>query len=177
MGIYLNSSNAYGQFCEDVSAAYYVDKTDILNELAPVVFSKSEKMKMKAEGQFVPSLRYIAITRPRRFGKTVMANMIASYFGKGIDSHDEFDRLKVSQYPWYREHLNKHNVIHITFNKVLDHPTSYGQYIERIRKNLLTDLRHAYPDAEIESDDSALDAFRKVYEYCGQERFIFVLDE
>ena len=42
-------------------------------------------------------LKYVAITRPRRFGKTVMANMIAAYFGKGVDSHAEFDTLKVSK--------------------------------------------------------------------------------
>ncbi len=73
---------------------YYVDKTDILADLVPLVEGKGQ--------------RYVAITtRPRRFGKTVMANMIVSYFGRGIDSQREFDALRVSRYPWYKKHLNQ----------------------------------------------------------------------
>lgn len=106
-----------------------------------------------------------------------MANMIASYFGKGVDSHEEFDTLKVSQYPWYRKHLNQHNVIHITFNKMPDEVNTYTQYISRIKNLLLDDLTMTYPNVKIRETDAAWDALTKVYEYCGGERFIFVLDE
>lgn len=160
MGVYLNGTSAYGLFQEDYSMTYYIDKTKILSELIPM-----------------KGLKYVAITRPRRFGKTVMANMIASYFGKGVDSHKEFDSLAVSKYPWYTEHLNQHNVIHITFNKVPANCHSYDQYIGRFEKGLLTDLQKTYPEAEIEKDDALWDALTKVYEYCGGEKFIFVLDE
>ena len=85
MGVYLNGTSAYGLFQEDYSMTYYIDKTKILSELIPM-----------------KGLKYVAITRPRRFGKTVMANMIASYFGKGVDSNKEFDSLAVSKYPWYK---------------------------------------------------------------------------
>ena len=160
MGVYLNGTSAYGLFQEDYSMTYYIDKTKILSELIPM-----------------KGLKYVAITRPRRFGKTVMANMIASYFGKGVDSHKEFDSLAVSKYPWYTEHLNQHNVIHITFNKAPANCHSYDQYISRFEKGLLTDLQKTYPEAEIEKDDALWDALTKVYEYCGGEKFIFVLDE
>lgn len=69
--------------------------------------------------------KYVAVTRPRRFGKTVMANMIASYFGKGVNSSGVFRRLKVSEYDWFEKHLNKHNVIHIMFNEIPDEITGY----------------------------------------------------
>lgn len=175
MGIYLNSRSAYGLFQEDFSLTYYIDKSDIFKELVPLVASTRNKNNTTSiKGK---SPKYVAITRPRRFGKTVMANMIASYFNKGIDSHEEFDTLNVSQYPWYKEHLNQHNVIHIMFNEVPKECKTYEQYISRIEKNLLLDLRKAYPDAEIEKDDAVWDAMTKVYEYCNQEQFIFVLDE
>lgn len=169
MGIYLNSSSAYGSFCRDCESAYYVDKTDILREIVPMV--------APIDGGRMSNMRYVAITRPRRFGKTVMANMIASYFNKGVDSHVQFDRLMVAQRPWYREHLNRHNVIHISLNESLDEITSYGEYIGRIKSKLLLDLRMAYPDAHIAEDDTVWYALTKVYEYCGHEQFIFVLDE
>ena len=163
MGVYLNSHSAYGLFQADFSLTYYIDKSDILKELIPLVEGKSPK--------------YVAITRPRRFGKTVMANMITSYFNKGIDSHKVFDNLKVSQYPWYKEHLNHHNVIHIMFNEIPDEVTSYEQYSRMIKDTLLDDLSYSYPDAKIRNTDSVWQALTKIYEYCNQERFIFVLDE
>ena len=176
MGLYLNSSSGYNLFQEDFSLTYYVDKTEILSELVPLIeLKKNGKDKYgKNPGK---SPKYVAITRPRRFGKTVMANMIAAYFGKGIDSHEEFDTLKVSGYEWYRKHLNQHNVIRIVFNEVPDEASGYAGYIRRIKKGLLTDLIKAYPDGEIQEDDAVWDALTKVHEYCGGEKFIFVLDE
>ena len=175
MGIYLNSRSAFGMFRRDCCSVYFVDKTDILKELVPLVTLNNEweeNALHPRKGQ-----QYIAITRPRRFGKTVMANMIASYFGKGIDSSNIFNNLKASNYPWYKKHLNQHNVIHIMFNEVPKECSTYEQYITRIEKGLLMDLRKAYPDAEIEKEDAVWDALTKVYEYCDQEQFIFVLDE
>ena len=172
MGIYLNNTSAYSLYREDYLLTYFVDKTEILNELVPLLESKSKSSD--ASGK-IP--KYICITRPRRFGKSVMANMIAAYFGKGTDSSDVFDQLNVSKYPWYREHLNKHNVIHIYFNEVPALCNSYEEYITRISKILIKDLRNAYPQAEIEKGDTVWDALSGVYDYCGGEKFIFVLDE
>ncbi len=119
----------------------------------------------------------MAITRPRRFGKTMMANMIAAHFGKGVDSHEEFDTLKVSCFPWYKKHLNQHNVIHIAFNELPRDGKSYEQYMNRIQNLLLDDLMMAYPTVRIRETDAVWDALKKVYTYCGGEKFIFILDE
>ena len=176
MGICLNSTSAYGLFQEDFSLTYYVDKTEIINELVPLLELK-RNMSEKTGVNKGKGLKYVAITRPRRFGKTVMANMIASFFGKGVDSHEEFDTLKVSEYPWYRKHLNQHNVIHIVFNKMPKGCRSYDQYIDRVQTLLLDDLTIAYPSVKIRETDAVWDAMTKVYEYCNGEKFIFVLDE
>ena len=176
MGIYLNSTSAYNLFREDFSLTYYVDKTDILGELVPLI-----QLKLSADEESGAAAgkgpKYVAITRPRRFGKTVMANMIAAYFGKGADSHKEFDTLKVSRYPWYKEHLNQHNVIRIVFNEMPRDCASYEPYIDRIQDLLIDDLTIAYPNARIRESDAVWDALTKVHEYCGGEKFIFILDE
>ena len=175
MGIYLNGKSAYNLFQEDFSLTYYVDKTKILSDLVPLIELKRNAREKAGENRG-KGPKYVAITRPRRFGKTVMANMIAAYFGKGVDSHEEFDALAVAEYPWYKEHLNQHNVIRIVFNETPWNCTSYDSYIERIQSLLAHDLSMAYPDAQIREMDAPWDALTKVHEYCG-EKFIFVLDE
>lgn len=103
-GTYLNSPVAYDLHENESKKTYFADKISILEELFPLV----------EEGN-----HYICITRPRRFGKTVTANLIASFFSKGCDASDVFDRLKVSGNQEYRRKMNQYNVIHISLNEVL----------------------------------------------------------
>lgn len=69
MGMYLNSRAPYTLYQNETRKPYFVDKTRMLEMLFPFV---------EAGGDC------ICITRPRRFGKTVMANMIASFFQKRV---------------------------------------------------------------------------------------------
>ena len=121
-------------FAEIVYQPISIDKSSILKELVPLVESDDYDPE-KTVFEFSKQSKICGdLPDPRRFGKTVMANMIASYFGRGIDSSKIFDRLAVSQYPWYQKHLNQHNVIHIMFNEIPAEITDYNHYINRIKK-------------------------------------------
>ncbi|MCM1027825.1 MAG: ATP-binding protein [Roseburia sp.] len=176
MGLYLNSKKPYLLFQEEAASAYFVDKTDILKELAPIVSSGTdtvgESAVEKGRGH-----KYICVTRPRRFGKTVMANMISAYFGKGADSGRVFGELKAASFAWYREHLNRHNVIHIMFNELPNKCTSYDDYMDRIIRLLREDLSVAYPNIRVRDDEALWDVFHKIVEFGEADKFIFVLDE
>ena len=78
MGLYLNSRKPHNNYQEIVNSTYFVDKTGLLEELIPIVGpgSRGDGAAFRA-GQ---SSKYICITRPRRFGKTIAANMVAAYF-------------------------------------------------------------------------------------------------
>ena len=162
MGVYLNSRKSGSVFRRTAQSLYFVDKTAILDELIPTV----EQKKTAEDGQELGSgrdIRYICITRPRRFGKTVMASMIASYFGKGEPSREAFQGLEIGKSARFEEHLNRHNVIYISFKEVPDECRTYEQYISRIKKRLLGDLRTAYPDAGFTKDDAVWDALYETY--------------
>ena len=49
MGVYLNSRKPYLLFQEEASSAYFVDKTDILKELVPLVELKENKVDKSCE--------------------------------------------------------------------------------------------------------------------------------
>ena len=117
MGAYLNSQTPYTLYQSESRSPYFVDKTMLLQELFPYV----------AAGN-----RHLCVTRPRRFGKTIAANMISSFFQKGIDSGELFDRLKISEADDCQKYKNKYNVIRIDFSKMPRNCESYRQYIERV---------------------------------------------
>jgi len=119
---------------------------------------------------------YICITRPRRFGKTVMANMIAAYFGKGADGHAVFDHLDIAKSGKYKQHLNQYDVIHISFNQLDSEPSTYNEYISYIKNLLHEDLLEIYPELASLSPGELLADLRIIYARTGRQ-FLFVLDE
>lgn len=78
MGFYLNSAAPYFLYKSEVSSPYFVDKSQLLEELFPFV----------EQGN-----KHVCITRPRRFGKTVMANM--QHWGLTIENNRKDNNLHI----------------------------------------------------------------------------------
>ncbi|MCD8370451.1 MAG: AAA family ATPase [Clostridiales bacterium] len=161
MGYYLNSKMPITFFEKERNKRYFVDKSRLLADLIPVV----------KEG-----LSYICITRPRRFGKTMMANMVGAFFGKGYDSSDIFDSLEIADNPFYHEHLNRHDVIYIDFSKCNEGCQNYQDYITDIKEILREDLHEAFPDVKFRSKGTVNEDLARIFNDTGT-RFVFVFDE
>lgn len=161
MGMFLNSKSPFEMYRKITQCPYFVDKSLLLTELIP---------------SFGSINCYCCITRPRRFGKTVMANMVGAFLGKTGRTDKLFDHLAVSGQPEYEKHLNRHNVIYIDFSRAPKGCRNYAQYITRIENGILEDLFAVYTDCGINKDDAVWDALQKIYEQTD-EKFIFVLDE
>ena len=162
MGVYLNSSTAYTLYKNETLKPYFVDKTKLLEELFPLV----------REGN-----NHICITRPRRFGKTVMVNMIASFFSKGCNSSHIFECLNISNNLEYKEYNNAYPVIQIMFNELPRRCVSYEQYITRIENILIEDLKCEYPEISFFEGEAIWDMLQRVWLANPEIQFIFVLDE
>ena len=80
MGIYLNPDSS--RFEEAVNSDIYIDKTGLLNYTNSVLHTMQ---------------KYICISRPRRFGKSIAANMLAAYYSKGCKSEKMFSELEISK--------------------------------------------------------------------------------
>ena len=176
MGLYLNSKKPHTIYQNVADSVYFVDKTALLEEILPLV-EPEENGVVKADGRKKGGNKYICITRPRRFGKTVMASMIASFFGKGRDSRDVFEPLCIGRNAMFERHINKHEVIYITFSELPDQCKSYEAYISRVKQILLRDLKDRFEGAKLEDDMALWDAFNSIYELYEDVKFIFVLDE
>lgn len=154
---YLNADIQMTLFKEVANSKIFVDKSLFIEKI-------SEQMKT--------SEKYICITRPRRFGKTINANMLGAYYTKGYDSRPIFDKLAIAETEKYKEHINRYNVIHIDFSRLPDYCGGYEDYIRDITETLREDLKEAYPELgsrEYRSLSRMLQDTR--------ETFIFILDE
>ena len=162
MGMYVDSKTAYILYQNETKKPYFVDKSMILREMFPMVENGGE---------------YICITRPRRFGKTVMANMIGAFFNRAQDSAELFDSLEIAGDEGYKKYQNKYPVIHIPFNDLMQPCQSYGEYMGRIEKQLMQDLKGAYPGVNVDKETSVAAMLLNILAADDTARFIFVLDE
>lgn len=159
MGIYLNPDNV--NFEEDTRARIYVDKTMMIREIN----------RFMDEGN-----KYICVSRPRRFGKTMAGNMLAAYYSKGCDSHELFSKFKIAKDPSFAEKLNKYNVIQIDVNGVYQITENKDRFLKELTKAVKKEIQKEFSQMAFEEDDSLAECILKVYTETG-ETFIFIMDE
>ena len=160
MAYFLNNINEVNQFSKTTKEKYFVDKSELIEKMNELVGTASQ---------------YVCITRPRRFGKTLNAMMLASYYSKNADFKELFDKLEVSKSESYLKHLNKHNVVYITFSKPTSDYTNYVEYINGFKKQLIEDLKEKF-NIEFDENDKLGKIFEDLYNQTS-EGFVFIIDE
>lgn len=139
MGMFLYSRTPYEAYRRAALAKYFVDKSELLAELIPALGMPE---------------RFFCITRPRRFGKSIMANMVGAFFGKAAEANEVFEKLKIASKEVsrklndagcgdYKNYLNQYHVVYIDFSVEPRDCNSYRQYIDRIQDGLNRDLAEA----------------------------------
>lgn len=160
MGQYLNTDSCFKNYKKLYNTSYFVDKSPIIEDLNSRIGINNQ---------------YIYISRPIQFGKTSIANMIGAYYCKNVDSKKIFDTLKIKNTNSYNKHLNKYNIIKISFNELADHiPYTYDNYINRVKSILIKDITKAYPN--LKNNNYENKSISDLLMDTGDE-FIFILDE
>jgi len=159
MGIYLNPSNV--GFKEILAANIYVDKTMLISELNKFIDNKK---------------KYICISRPRRFGKTIASNMLCAYYSKGCDSRDIFKSLKISKAKNYEEYLNKLNFIKIDVASEYQNAKDKDKMLDKLNAKLNREFKKEFPTVDFSLCETFADCMLEVFA-ATNERFVIILDE
>ncbi|MCD7764659.1 MAG: ATP-binding protein [Lachnospiraceae bacterium] len=159
MARYLNPGNA--GFESAVHSEIYVDKTLLLEFTNRVIGTEQ---------------RWLCVSRPRRFGKSITAGMLAAYYGKGCDSRELFRGKKISEKKDFEKHLNRYPVIHLDIQSFKRNGETAGQLLDRLNSDVISDLREAYPDTIALDEDYLPTALAIIHDRTGDSFFI-ILDE
>lgn len=159
MGRFVNPDSSAFQVA--LNSRIYVDKTGLIEYTNSVLDTTNA---------------YICNSRPRRFGKSYAANMLAAYYSKGTDSEQMFSGLRISKDADFKKHLNKYDVIHIDIQWFLANCDDADKVVSFITKSVLDELRGIYPDALPQEVVTLPDALSRVKECTGQ-KFVVIIDE
>jgi len=136
MGSYLNPGSE--RFQTGLRSRIYVDKTLLISRVNDCVRTEQ---------------KCICVSRPRRFGKSMAADMLSAYYGCGEDTSALFDHLKIASAESYREHLNKYDVIKINMQVFLSAANGVDDMLKTLQRRVLAELRRIYPEC---ADDGQL---------------------
>ena len=159
MGIYLNPGNIV--FQQALNSKIYVDKSMLIEYANSVIYTEQ---------------KFICVSRPRRFGKSMAANMLTAYYSCGCDSKEMFSRLKIAKSESFEQHLNKYNVIHINMVNFLERSESIDDMLDYLKKRLLHEIKKENGDVYCFDWNDLVSVLDEVF----QEKkipFIFIIDE
>ncbi len=159
MGMFVNPDNSAFQVA--LNSEIYVDKTGMLEYTNKVINT--------LQG-------YICNSRPRRFGKSVTANMLAAYYSKGCDSREMFSTLKISESIGFEKNINKYDVIHIDIQWCIEPAGGSENVVSYITEKTICELREYYPNELSEKIKSLPEALSVINSMNGT-KFIIIIDE
>ncbi len=158
MGIYINRGNSeFG----DIISHEYVDKTSLIPLINATLNSES---------------RYSCVTRCRRFGKSMAANMLCAYYDKSCSSRELFRGLKAEQDSSFETFLNKYHVIYLDVTSFTARPEFRKNIVRTIQNEIIYELKEAFPDVRYKENSDLMDVLSAIREYTG-EKFFFIIDE
>ena len=159
MGIYLNPGS--DNFRMALNSKIYVDKSNLILYTNSVINTEQ---------------RFVCVSRPRRFGKSMAANMLAAYYGGEEDSEELFCELDISKDQSYKKHLNNYNVIFLNIQSFLSRTHDILSMKRLIEKSLLWELLNAFPDINYFDKEDLISTLQNIYAKTSV-RFVFIIDE
>lgn len=160
MGIYLNPGNT--AFYNAVNhSKLYVDKTELIAYVNSVLFGENKE---------------ICVSRPRRFGKSMAANMLVAYYSRGCDSKELFQNLKIANHPDFEKYLNKFNVIHVNMMDEFNDSENVSDMITTLKKKLLWELQEEFSDVRCYDWNDLIMVMKSIHNKTGSQ-FVIIIDE
>ena len=157
MGLYINKGN---NGFREARNGEYVDKSGLIKAINATIGTE---------------MKFSCVSRCRRFGKSMAAKMLAAYYDQSCDSRQLFADLAIASDPSFEKHLNKYPVIYVDMTGFVTRFRK-GGIIEGIKKELLDDLRAAYPDTQTDDGDDFMKLLFRIY-FEKSKKFILIIDE
>ena len=159
MGMYLDPG--YDSFKRAIDSDIYIDKTGLISVLNKKIGTER---------------CYFAVSRARRFGKSVAAGMLDAYYSMGCDSKDIFKPYEISRDPDFEKHLNKYHVLHFDVSTFLNKVLPNDNPISLMNNTILNEIKDAYPSIINESIKTIPDALSAIWKHDGH-KFVIIIDE
>ena len=168
MGAYLNPGRE--AFEAAINSEIYVDKTKLIRFLNTVV--KTEQ-------------KYVSVSRPRRFGKSMAVSMICAYYDREANSRILFEDKKLAdsqqegieknELEWDK-YLGCFDVIRLVMTRFFKKKKSVSESLEELQKLVIRDYKAKYPEVSLFDETNLVQTLEDVYS-ATKRHVVIVIDE
>ena len=160
MGYYLNPTTK--GFQDSLNSEIYVDKTGLIEQLNRLINTEQ---------------RYVCVSRPRRFGKSMAIKMLSAYYNAESDADELFKDFKIGKTKSYKKHLNQYDVIRINMTDFIGRTNSSEELLKQLEIRVIEEFKEKYPDIVHAGNEGSLawvmqDVYRRKERY-----FVILVDE
>ena len=157
MGAYINIGNAGFQSARN---GEYVDKSGLIAVVNATLNTRN---------------CFSCVSRCRRFGKSMAAEMLCAYYDQSCDSRALFADLEIAKDPSFEQHLNKYPAIYLDMTSFV---TRFHDedIVGHINAELIEDISSAFPQVETHDGDDLMKYLIRINAETNQP-FIFIIDE
>lgn len=158
MGTYINIGN---EGFRRIRRSEYIDKSELIAVVNETLFTRQNLS---------------CVTRSRRFGKTMAANMLCAYYDQSCESRSLFSDLDIASHPSFEEHLNKYPVIYLDITNFTTRDIPRLDIVPTIQQEVKEEVCRCYPEADTRPEDDLMAALTKIADHY-HIHFIMIIDE
>ncbi len=159
MGLYIDQGNS--NFRETLNSRFgFVDKSGLLSHLNRMLCTDQ---------------KFVCVTRPRRFGKSLAAQMLCAYYDRSCDSHELFEHLEIAKDETFETHLNKYPVISFDVQEARSRVKNGIDFVPMLQEKIGAELRKCWP-SETAGSVTIQEMMDHINEKTGTQ-FVVCLDE
>lgn len=144
-----------------IQSEIYVDKTGMIKYTNSVLDTAQN---------------YVCVSRPRRFGKSMAANMLTAYYSRGCNSKELFGKFEIAKDKDFEKYLNQYNTIFLNMQEFLSRSHNVEELIDRVKKLVIRDLKMEYPEVDYFDDTDLIECMQDIYAQM-QYPFVVIIDE
>ena len=159
MGSYLNPGSK--GFRESLNSAIYIDKTALIEKTNAVLDTRQ---------------KFLCVSRPRRFGKSMSADMLSAYYGREEDSSPLFDGLLAGRVESYGQHLNQYDVLKINMQEFMSMAKNAEDMLGKLCRYLIFDLTEHFREVRFRDEDNLIQVMKDIF-YHTKRPFVILIDE
>lgn len=120
--------------------------------------------------------KYVCVSRPRRFGKTMAANMISAYYDCTTNGPILFKDKKIMQDSSFEVHANKYNVLKINMIDFMTSASSIEEMITNLKEDIIDDIMEEFPDIDFGDKINFTKVIEKLYRNT-KRKYVIIIDE
>lgn len=159
MGHYLNPGSL--KFQMSLNSEIYVDKSNLIQQTNAVLATED---------------RFICLSRPRRFGKTMAINMLAAYYETSESAHHLFENLSIANHPSYQKHLNQYHVLTINMQEFSSNTSTVDEMLQLLQSRMIEEIFEAYPEVTFKNKFDFIEIMKDTHRATGRQ-FVILIDE